>query len=608
MRLICKNKVSDKDIKGVIANPLSVCGSDKIFKSLIFNGTEVSVGNVFQFKNGINSVCCKGNEICIGCNNGEVFYRRGEGEFILAYRHKGNVCSIDVNNETIFSGSWDNNAILYKIGSDVFDGCLAHPGSVWSSQIISEKRVITGCADGVVRIYEFNDGRWFVKNEIRYQNGPVRGILLAKEMKGNCNDRNNGYNENGNPIKTIIYTIDNNGGVFKIGMDGKLLRSRYLDEPIYCICQYKDFIIVGGEQGVLFKLNGNLEIIERVKLKTHAIWAICADDNNLYIGSGNGILYVLRDNKTELNKEEEIYSNKQGNSNREEIYNNNQEINLNRELDMKKTGINNNMIDKYEEYDEDSNSKDNKIENGEFTSDGIRYKVVDGNIYVEQNNEWTLLGECSAKFDHTFTINLGNKDFTLSFNDKDNICEVAREFLHKNKLGLEYYEEIVDFIRKNFKKNTLYRRYSKINISGIKRTVGNHHPIIKYLEKIIAGDPVSTILTLPFNIYEIEQIIFNGIYTNQTKERLPFFVVLDISRYLLSQGFNIDLAFLFSSNITNKKEAKAFLNLMTNLVIEPPFNLEPLDEKLFYIKDKGWITSDDMADYYENKKISADKK
>lgn len=576
MKTIYKKKFSNKDIKRIINKPFGICTNDNTFYMIEKKGNELEIINGYLLDSLPNAVASNGDEIAIGCLNGDVLYKNGNSEFNVIYKHTNNVCSIDIRNGMIFSGSWDHDAILYNIEKDEYQNTkkcgnveadaipnkhktddaeikkcikdasltviygadsaesnnakkrhLSHPGSVWCAKIVSCEELMTGCADGIIRTYQ--NGKKTA--ETAYHNGPVRGIVLEND---------------------VMFTIDNNGGVFKINKSGVLIRSRFVDEQLYCICLYKDYVVVGGEQGKLFLLNRDLEIISKKKLQTHAVWDMCENMGSLFAACGEGIVYELNEESEELVEEE----------------------------------------------------KEKEVEDTEFESGGVRYKIIKGEVFYETQKGWEVIGNTINKYDHSFTINLDDKNYTLSFNNKDNVYEIARNFLFKNKLRNEYQSEIVDYINKNFKKNSLFKKYENIDLEGIERKVGKHK-ITLYIDQILKNEHFSDLLSVQPNIYEIEHVLFAGFYENadMSVDSLPLFIVLDISRFLISKGYVIDMSFIFRISISDVKEARTFANLMTNLLTKLPFNFTALDKKIMKLKDSGLITLYNLENYMENKRL-----
>lgn len=338
-----------------------------------------------------------------------------------------------------------------------------------------------------------------------------------------------------------IYSVDNYGTVIKTSKNGKIEKSRNLGEMCFCICVFEDYVLVGGDNGSVFILNKDLEALEKIKLSCPSCWSIAVRNGHALVAGSDGVLYYLEKGQDDTKDDAADY------------------------LDSKKDGT--------------------------FVANGIRYKMEAGKVYIENGNEWDLMGEKAGAFDHSFTIELEGKEYVLSFNDKDNVHEIASKFLRENKLNGEYHQEIVNYINHTFKRPTLYRRYDTIDIDGISRLVGAH-PILEILRRVGEGEKFSMFLEDSQNVCHIEKTLF--------RDEIPMFAVLDICKYLWSKGIGLDLSFLFKNNFQDRKEAKAFAYLMANIVENPPFNIASLHRKLRRLKDLGYLTSNDTSRYEEN--------
>jgi phospholipase A-2-activating protein len=70
--------------------------------------------------------------------------------------HAHNVCAIDVSQDGswLVSGGWDSQARVWRVGKWETEGVLeGHEGSVWAVIAWSEDKVITACADKLIRIF-----------------------------------------------------------------------------------------------------------------------------------------------------------------------------------------------------------------------------------------------------------------------------------------------------------------------------------------------------------------------------------------------------------------------------------------------------------------------
>jgi phospholipase A-2-activating protein len=68
-------------------------------------------------------------------------------------------------------------------------------------------------------------------------------------------------------------------------------------------------------------------------------------------------------------------------------------------------------------------------------------------------------------------------------------------------------------------------------------------------------------------------------------------------------GFDFDLTFLLRFQAKDRKESLAFIRLVTVLYCDPPFNLECLFVVVQKLRDIGYLSDEDLDDYYNNRTV-----
>ena len=528
--------LSKTDLKSIVLQPFTVGGNSK---ELIDVESKLSLPTGSE----VNSMCLFQNGFLFGLADGRIgySYKNKENEYINL--HNGNICALDISDSIIMTGSWDKSSYVLclcdKESADLSLNqayyrkiCLPHPEAVWAVKIIDDNTFITGCADGMVRL--FKNGKIF-KELVKHANA-VRALLLVNQR---------------------VISVDNYGKLLKTSLNSQIEKTRSLDEMCFCMCETEGLIFVGGENGHVFVINTDFEILGRVKLPCTSCWSIKADKNLVYVCGSNGTCYVLE-------KDDSFQSNSTVKEDTEPVQ------------------------QPCEQKQPLKNQQD-----GDFVSEGVKYRIEAGKLYQEIDSNWKFIGDVGNSHDHTFTIELEGKNYTLSFNDNDNSHEVASNFIHKNKMSQVYHQEIVDYIEKNFKKKSKLKYYESIDLNGISKFLNNKASVIEILKKITEGLKISLYKGNDNNIYQLE---------DQIKD-IPLFIKLDICKYLVFKKIHIDLSFIFRSEITNKKEAKAFIFLATNLVDDPPFSLSIFQLKIRKLRDLGLLTLDDVKWFENNMQI-----
>ena len=342
----------------------------------------------------------------------------------------------------------------------------------------------------------------------------------------------------------IIYSVENNGTVHKTNINGELLASRRVGEFFYTICRWNDLLVVGGTSGKLVVLNFDLQVESTASVGDSDVWDLKADGTKLY-ATGNGKLYELEEGEEEREK---------------------------------------------------------------IADENPKYKIINNQVYQEINGKWEIIGdkvEDEKEMNESFKVELGNKEYTLSFNKSENTHEVANRFIRQNGLGMEHHQEIVDFINLNYRQTKVYKKYKGINIKGIEKLTENEE-LIKILKEINNGIEYVNKKSDERNVYKLEELLMEKKEKEgriEWKARLPLFVIFDICRYAIAKQLDLDLTFMMSKIPETKKEAKAFAQLMANLVEDPPFELKVLDERVKKLRDIGLLDRDDVEAYEENKAV-----
>lgn len=512
----------------------------------------ISTGLEINTNSFVNSMASYGNGLVFGLSDGRIGLSNTENKVGYVNIHTGNICTMDTFNGCILTGSWDHFAVLLiPTQRDRADICLNenyytkkvfhHPETVWKVLLVTENIFITGCADTKIRIYK----DYSLFREISYHSHVVRSILI----------------ENSGSTPNFIFSIDNYGVLIKTNLNGNIAASRNLDEMCFSMCWYKDLIIVAGECGNIFVVDKDLTVHSRTRLPCSTCWSVRVVDDSILVAGSDGVLYSL--------STEDIYES----------------------IDY--CGFASDTAN------ENSNTLSNKgVKEGVFVSGGCRYKVEDGKVYQDTGSRWELVGDAHEDSkQQSFTVELDDKKYTLSFGENENPNEVASRFIHQNKINPVHHQEIVDYINQNFRRETVFKKYEKIDIDGISKALGDH-PIVKILRDVSSGEKYSILCSDEKNVYDIERIL-------RTIETDKLFVCLDICKYLFFKKIWIDLSFLFHCKFTNRKEARALVFLLTNMVENPPFNLARLNLEVRKLIDQRLLTFDDIVNYDENCSIKA---
>lgn len=469
--------------------------------------------------------------------------------------HTENVCTLDFQNDILATGSWDCYAKIWSYPSINLLYSIQHSAIVWSIKIVS---VIEEKNDNETKsLITYATG--CADNHIRiYQNGSLR-YLISHHFS--CIRDILIHND-------TILSVDNEGIILKSMLTGELLSHANVRDFLYSISVEKN-ISTAGENGRIYVYDDNLHKLQQIQVPAISCWKIVNKLDKLWVACNDGRIY--------------IYS-KDGDIEAEE------------------------MLEKIR-------SQNNAEKEGkEFVSGGEKFKISGNKVYQEIQGEWIFIGDNVKVPDNLFQVEFDNKYYTLSFNNSDNVFEVADEFLRKNKLRDEFRDDIVGFIKSNFKKRDFCVNYSA-NIRGICKALANANvPVI--LEALRNKENSSRKEVEECNQLKIDNSHPSGVNNhpridnNHRKiesellsllESEHKFVALDLYRYFIGQGMEFNMAFLLSLRINSPKEAVTFTRLITNLYADPPYNLEHFHPVITGLRDKGLINDDVLVNYHENR-------
>jgi len=500
----------------------------------------IQTGADIQTGSNVNSMKSFQGKVLFGEASGKLGTINEEGEAHTVSLHKNNICTIASHGDQILTGSWDNDAILLTPSSSNTDVCI--DGVFYGKTEFPHPQAVWKV--------QFLDDRTFITacadKAIRiFRDGALKTTIWAHQhvVRGVCEA--DGY----------IYGIDNYGKLLKVTMEGQIVKSRNLNEMCFDMCMHNGLLVVCGDHGRVFVVNKDLQVLFGKRLPCATCWSLRTVDGRLYVTGSDGAIYIV-----------EIS---------EEIHHESEEA---------------------EVVEEKVPEPKKKAGDRTFVTEGVKYKIESGKIFMESEGGWVLLGDAECNYDHSFDVELGDKKYLLSFNDDESSHDIATKFINENKLDMTYHKEIVDYINSNFRRSTQFKRHESINIDGISKIIPGH-PILGLLKDIVGGARYSVLMSADKNVYQIEDVLFDF-------KGIPLFVILDICKYLQFKKVWVDLAFLFGHEYQDKKEAKAFVFLMTNMVEDPPFSLARLDKKIKSLRDSGYLALNDVMSYDENCKIS----
>ncbi|EIJ87699.1 phospholipase A-2-activating protein [Nematocida parisii] len=562
-------KLHASDIKdGVIyENRLYTVGRDRVVHISSLPDLE-SVGGSENLGAPINSVCIHNAVLYAGLQTGEIVRyaiemdenseesgSAGKKEITLKLLgrskvHGDNVCSLSSFDEGVISTSWDGSVGVIKENQS--PEVIRIESVAWSAKKVpNEDTIIAGCIDGSICTIKKVNGRYTQVKGIKLHATCIRDICME-------NDR--------------YATVSNTGVVIVTERNGRVLHKMDLNNTSFRINKYTagnaTGYIVSADEGMVYLLSETLESLFSIAAPTLSCWNALSENGRIFALGADGRVYVFADKEgnPQYQKELEELQNKMGSDKVQDT------------------------APPAQKQAEDANSSP-------------QYKVIDDKVYELKDGEWELFGSTveKKKKDHTITITLGEANYTLSFDKTDKYEEVALGFVKENNLGTEYIPEIVEFLDKNFgnkKKRDVskYFMYDTIDLDIVGKKIQplpNSSTVIEFLQGIKNGK------SSQHNESDVEVILSEWMEMGTEKV-----AVLDVYKYLIAKGVDINLSFLKHIDpFFCKKVALVFSLISTNVLAMRPECKSLVDNTMTKIIDKQLVNSKVLQNYKNNRRL-----
>lgn len=557
LRFLEEKKVFDKELKVCSSDCCLIGGRDKVLKFKKEHEEAYKDLSVGGYINSIQKY--KNNIYFVGFQTGTVYmfdvdkyYEDNTHSGTFIYAHTDNVCSMNVCENYLVTGSWDHTCIIYNIETNTYFMVFKHEGSVWTCKLrkgTNSMHIITGCADGIIRFFKFVENEQMKQpSMIEYHNYPIRDIVLDEDY---------------------VYSVDNEGFIYKFSKTGEILNIRNSHNLTFTMCVTDKYIVTAGENGIIVVLSKDLVILNKFQIEPNVtLWKIFSTNNKLFACCSNGKLYTME------------FEDSEG--------------------EIKGKYVKSVHTDtKAEEIEEKNNSKD-EVKDQVFKQGNKTYKIEKGQVFEENDSgSWVLIGQAAGatKYDHTINVDLDGTNYVLNFNKGDNYYEVAAEFMKKNKIPDRHQDEIVEFINANCRENN-YKFHENIYIDGLRNYFQKNNSLDKTVESVL-NTLQMLVMDKTYQIEDFDKFEKECLKIKETET----FVFYDICKFLAARDIYFDLSFVFRDKIDNKKEAKAFVMLCANFYRHLPFKWVKIDKTIRHLRDNGFVSITDCDFYEHNKKL-----
>ncbi|KAL2758329.1 hypothetical protein ACRALDRAFT_1068687 [Sodiomyces alcalophilus JCM 7366] len=364
----------------------------------------------------------------------------------LLVGHSQNVCSLDVSptGNYIVSGGWDFQALVWNTSSWENQVRLGgHEKAVWAVLAWDDHTVLTGCADGCIRIFDL---RRAIAGEAEAQST----ITAPDVVRALCRV------PPGHPSGADIASASNDGIIRLWKLNGQQLGELHGHESfIYSLTSLPSGELVSsGEDRTLRVWRGN-ECIQTITHPAISVWAVaaCPESGDIVSGSSDGIARVFTrsgertaDAATLAGFEESI---KASAIPQQQLPDINKEKLPGPEFLQTRSGTKEGQVQMINEGHGTITAHQWSMSQQQWINVGT---VVDSAASSGKKTEY--LGK---SYDYVFDVDIedGKPPLKLPYNLSENPYEAATKFLGDNELPMTYLDNVANFITQNTQGATL---------------------------------------------------------------------------------------------------------------------------------------------------------
>lgn len=476
---------------------------------------------------------------------------------------------------TIFLGTQNGNLILYDWKKKEEKVHKIHKDNI-SALKVKDNLVLTGSWDNTISLLDkttqiFSEKtKGSVLSVCFYKEGFLGGLesgnILFFKKENEKYFLSHSLSLHVNPVRDLVLKntfIKSVSQCILVSDEKRILEYKFFDNFLFSSTEK----VTVGDNGMIVCGDVCLGV------PVGCFWVVKEVCGNYFLGASDGFLYILK---------EEGYESIYDESFSDEIFRKEKIRVGNLKGGSRVEEKNQNEFTVSELFSAES-GKNEKNEFQEKLSDD--FKIENGIIYQKVENKFIALGK--MKFDSSFTIEIENQAITVDFNKSENPFDVAERIIKEKKLDTIYKNEIAEFIQKNFKKETKFKYLSTIPKEKVKELIKNYK--CESIKKLLDGEKVE--------IRDVEMEIKPLLGEMR-------FVALDLVRYFYGNGYKLDINFLFGVRVSDRKEAIAYLRLLTNLYGNVGFNLEVFRGEVNRIYDNRMVDQKVKDDYEFNREAS----
>lgn len=223
----------------------------------------------------------------------------GDNAERLLIGHAHNICALDVSPKGtyIVSGSWDKQAIVWRVGKWEPELRLAgHDASVWGVLALDETTVVTGGADEKIHIYDLRSGSagQVQPRSTIYTSNVVRAVVKVPQ---------------GHPSGADIASAHSDGVIRLWKLTGQSVGELHGHESfVYSLTTLPTGELVSSGEDRSIRIWRGFECIQTITVPAISVWsvAVCKETGDIVAGSSDGVARVFTKNNDSVADAETI--------------------------------------------------------------------------------------------------------------------------------------------------------------------------------------------------------------------------------------------------------------------------------------------------------------
>ncbi|KAM7219347.1 PUL domain containing protein [Rhypophila decipiens] len=364
----------------------------------------------------------------------------------LLVGHANNVCALDAspNGSWLVSGSWDGKAIVWSTDTWEMAQQLVHEGdvkSVWGVLAYDESTVITGSADGLIRIFKLEGLK---DAQVR----PWRTMSTGGVVRALCKLPTG---SSGHPSGAEFASAGNDGIVRLWKLNGTEVGSLSgHDSFIYSLASLPTGEIVSAGEDRTLRIWRGSQCVQTITHPAISVWtvAVCAENGDIVSGTSDNMIRVftrkedrVADAQTLAQFEESVRASA---------------------IPQQQLGssVNKENQDPKSWLQTHSGTKDGQIKTvreddgtiGAYQwSTGQGQWIHVGTVVDSAGSSGKKVAYKGKEYDFVFDVDIedGKPPLKLPYNLTDNPYEAATKFLGDNELPITYLDNVANFITQN---------------------------------------------------------------------------------------------------------------------------------------------------------------